>query len=125
MMEGSLIESDIKLKTKKDVLRLHFYAKLLERQIPAYPSDIEILTELYSRNGYHSKKEMEELYDYCVDNKLKGPLQSFYNTMTKFVNNGVLIKHGKHQRSINPEIVPPTNTPFLALNYRVINETTD
>ena len=122
MNDVALIETNIALPTRRDVLKLHFYAKLLAKGVDAYPSDIDILVELYIRNGYGSKEEMEGLYSYCVDNKLRGPKQSFFNTITKYVNNGVILKEGRHKRKINPELVPPTSSKFLALTYKVINK---
>jgi hypothetical protein len=122
MEEVQIIKSFISLKSKRDVLKLHFFSKLLERGIFAYPTELEMLIELYFRKGYHSKDEMDDLFEFCLENKLRASKQSFNNAITKFVNAGVIKKLGVCKREINPDFIPYIPSDFIGLTYNVIND---
>ena len=121
MAEVQIIQSFINLETKRDVIKLHLFSKLLEKGIPTYPSELDILIELYFRKGYHSKEEMEDLYEFCLKHKLRASRQSFNNAITKFVNAGVIKKLGVCKREINKDFVPHINSDYIGLNYKVVN----
>jgi len=114
------IQDNIILKTRRDVLKLHLHTKLEEKSIKATDTEVDVLIELYELGGYDEEKE-KEFFDLCVNKSYRRSSDSVRNVISKFVNNGVVLKLKKKNREVNPEFLPRVTTPFVGLIYKIIN----
>lgn len=117
-----IIEDFITLPSKRDVLRLYLYTKLLENQIKATDTEIEVLMELYDFGGVYEGIDQEKaFFDLCIKKNHRRSYASVGNVLSKFVLNGVLLKPKKHHRQLNDMYLPRISTNVVGLNYKIIN----
>ena len=122
-VELEVINDIISLPTRRDVLKLHLYAKLQEKNIKATDTEVDVLMELYDFGGYDEASE-KEFFDRCVSKGYRRSYESVRNVISKFVSNNVILKIQKKNREINESFIPRVNTPYVGLEYKVINATT-
>lgn len=105
------------LPTKRDVLKVYLYFKILNTEINASESDINVIIQLYLNEGYSSAAEQAEFFRVCLEKDLKKSEQSVRNTISKFINLGVLLKTKHCTCSVNEEFLPKTDFDKLMLKY--------
>lgn len=116
-----VIEDKVRLRTKRDVLRLFLYTKLIERGIQFSDSELDVLMELYDIGGYYDTDKEVEFFDNCIRSKYRTSYQSIRNVLTKFVNAGVIKKPRIHQRFVSSDYLPIINSDLVGLNFFVYN----
>lgn len=116
-----VIEDKVRLRTKRDVLRLFLYTKLTEQGIQFSETELDVLMELYDIGGYYDIDREAEFFQNCIKEKYRNSRQSIRNVITKFVNYGVIKKRGIHQRFLSPDYLPsmPINTSQIGLMFFV------
>jgi len=112
------------LKNKFDLVKLHFYNKLIHIGIIPYDSDINVISELYMFGGYNSKERRDEFFELCYTKKYKRKGlkngQSIRNTLALYTDLGVLTKEKYNMRNINEEWLPLfDNTVTLMLDLKI------
>lgn len=123
MPELQVINEEIILRTKRDVLRLHLYTKFLENAIPATNSELDVLMELYDFGGLENKEQEKEFFLSCISKGYRNTDQSVRNVLSKFTKNGVLNRPKLHHRSLKDTYIPSISTELVGLKYTIINAT--
>jgi hypothetical protein len=119
--EIPVVQDTIKLDSKRSVMRLLLYVKLLENGIKCSEKDLEILTELYEFGGYHSHQEEVLFFAKCIDLRFRRSNQSLRNVLTRFKKLGVIKKLKIHQRQISPTYLPDIKSDKVGLMFFVSN----
>lgn len=105
----------ILLPAKRDVLRVHLYTKLIEYGIQPFENDMDILLELYCFGGYANSEKQEEFFKTCLDKKYKKTKQSLRNTLSKYINLGVLEKPKNTRLHVSSKYIPTEQFDWLLL----------
>lgn len=118
-----VIEDRIKLRTKRDVLRLFLYTKLTEKGIRFSDTELDVLMELHEVGGYYDTDEEEVFFNNCIRKQFRTSPQSIRNVLTRFVMNGIVKKPKIHQRYIDKELLPEIDSDVVGLMFLVHNAT--
>jgi hypothetical protein len=118
-MDIKIISEKLLLKDRKDVLRLHLYALLLNKGITPYEKDLDILVTLYEYGGYKNSKEQHAFFTLCLDKSLKKSIQSIRNTLAVYTDLGVLDKPKNTIRHLNKEWLPRMDGNQIVLDYKI------
>lgn len=116
-----VIEDKIKLRTKREVLRLFLYTKLTERGIRFSDTELDVLMELHEVGGYYTIEQEGIFFDNCIQKKFRTSPQSVRNVLTRFVMNGIVRKPKIHQRYISTELLPTIDSDVVGLMFLVHN----
>jgi hypothetical protein len=108
----------IVLPTKRDVLRVHLYSKLIEFGIPPFENDIDIILELYHYGGYNDDTQ-KGFFDICLEKKYKKSVQSVRNTLSTYTSLGVLEKPKNKQLFVSDKFIPTVECDLLVLEHKV------
>jgi len=107
------------LPTRKDVLRVHLYFKLIQHNIKPFENDIDIMLELYTFGGYDNAEKQAKFINLCMEKKLKKSHQSIRNTLSKYVNAGVFNKPRNTVLSLNEKFIPRVECDKLVLQHTI------
>lgn len=102
------------LPTKRDVLRIQLYTKLIQFSIQPFETDIDIIIELYCFGGYNEDTQ-KRFFDICLEKKYKKTEQSIRNTLSKYTALGVLEKPKNRKLFVNPKFIPVVECDLLVL----------
>lgn len=116
-MECKVISDKILLPDIRDVLRIHFYIKFMQKKIQFFDSDLDIIIELYLFGGYSTSDEQKRFIRLCLSKKYKKSIQSVRNSFSRYVNAGVLIKNKNRELYINEEYLPTIDFDKLILSH--------
>lgn len=116
-----VLEDKIRLRSKREVLRLFLYTKLIEKGIVFSSSELDVLMELYEMGGYYDIDNELSFFNQCIDKKYRNSLQSVRNVLTKFVNLGVVKKPKIHKRFISEDYLPQIDSEQVGLMFFVSN----
>lgn len=116
-----VIEDKVRLRSKREVLRLFLYTKLTEAGIQFSDSELDVLMELYEVGGYYDTTKEVEFFDNCIRSEFRTSYQSIRNVLTKFVNAGVIKKPRIHQRYISSDYLPTVDSNVVGLMFFVYN----
>ena len=105
MVRKAFVDNII-LPSKKDVLRVHLYLRLIQYGIQPFENDIDILLELYCFGGYKGKDKQEEFITRCIDKRFKSSRQSIRNILSKYTVMGVLDKPKNLSLFMNNKFIP-------------------
>ena len=94
------------LPTRRDVLKVHLYAKLLLLGVIPYEKDLDVLVELYEIGGYANDVEQLRFFNTCLTKQFKKSVQSVRNTLAKYTELGVLSKPKNKKRKFSDEWLP-------------------
>ena len=108
----------IVLPTKRDVLRIHLYSKLVESGIQPFENDIDMVLELYCFGGY-TEENQKKFFDTCLEKKYKKSEQSIRNTLSKYTSLGVLEKPKNRHLFVNDKFIPNIKCDLLVLQHKV------
>lgn len=120
-MQLQVINEEIILKSKRDVLRLHLYTKFLEKSIIATNTELDVLMELYDCGGFQSKEQERDFFTSCISKGYRTTDQSVRNVLAKFTKNGVLDRPKLHHRSIKDDFIPAIDSVHVGLKYSIMN----
>lgn len=105
------------LPTKKDVLRVHLYFKLIQNNIKPFENDIDIILELYHFGGYSNSAEQSGFIKACLEKGYKKSPQSLRNTLSKYVNSGVFLKSRNTSLQVNDLFIPKVECDKIMLQH--------
>lgn len=105
------------LPNKREVFRVHLYLKFIQFGIQPFENDIDILLELYFFGGYSNTEEQEKFFSVCLHKKYRKSKQSIRNTLSKYINLGVLNKPKNTHLQINSKYIPSVKTDKLMLEH--------
>ena len=108
----------IVLPSKRDVLRVHLYTKLIENGIRPYEKDMEMLLELYIFGGYN-KETQKSFFDTCLEKRYKKTEQSIRNTLSTYTSLGVLEKPKNQILYVSNNYIPSVHFDLLVLQHKV------
>lgn len=118
-MDIKSFSDKILLPSKKDVLRVHLYLKLLQYGIKPFENDLDIILELYLFGGYSNKDEQLNFIQMCMDKKLKKTNQSVRNTLSKYVIAGVFTKPKNTNLYLDDKFIPKIECDKLVLQHLI------
>lgn len=118
-MDIKSFSDKILLKTRKDVLRVHLYTKLIQHNIKPFENDIDIMLELYDFGGYDTSEGQARFISNCMQKKLKKSEQSVRNTLSKYVNLNVFDKPRNRVLHLNPTYIPKIECDKLVLQHTI------
>jgi len=107
------------LPTKRDVLRIHLYFKMVQYGIKPFENDIDIILELYLFGGYSNTDEQTAFIAQCMEKQLKKSEQSIRNTLSKYVSVGIFEKTRNTQLKISDKFIPNIECDKLILQYKI------
>jgi hypothetical protein len=113
------LSDTILLPTRKDVLRIQLYTKLIEYGVKPFENDIDIILELYLFGGYSNPEEQEKFIDLCMSKKLKKSDQSVRNTLSKYTGIGVFDKPRNSTLHLNDKYIPKVECDKVVLMHKV------
>lgn len=120
-MSIPVVQDKIKLNSKREVLKLLLYTKLLESNIKPSDTELEVLMELYEFGGYHSHEQEIIFFTKCINLKFRNSFQSIRNVLTKYKSFGVVMKPKIHQRHISTSYIPDIQSDTIGLMFFVSN----
>lgn len=107
------------LPTKRDVLRIHLYFKMIQYGIKPFENDIDLILELYLFGGYSNTEEQISFISLCMEKDLKKSEQSIRNTLSKYVSMGVFEKKRNTQLKVSEKFIPSVECSKLLLKYTI------
>lgn len=107
------------LSTRKEVLRVHLYFKLVQLGIRPFENDIDIILELYDFGGYSNTEEQARFISLCLERGFKRSAQSVRNTLSKYVNLGVFEKPKNTVLYVSDKFIPKVEADKLVLEHRI------
>ena len=116
-MEIKSFSDKVLLPTKRDVLRVHLYFKLLENNIRPFENDMDIILELYFYNGYHNSDEQASFIKVCIDKKYRKSDQSLRNALSKYAKLGVFTKPKNTVLHVSDDYIPQVKNDRLILQH--------
>ena len=116
-MEIKSFSDKVLLSSKRDVLRIHLYFKLLQNNIRPFENDIDIILELYFYGGYHNSDEQVSFIKNCLDKKLRKSDQSLRNALSKYAKLGVFTKPRNTLLYVSHEYIPDIKNDQLILQH--------
>lgn len=108
----------ILLPSKRDVLRVHLYTKLIEYGIQPFENDIDMILELYCFGGY-TEETQQQFFTICLEKKYKKSEQSVRNTFSKYTSLGVLEKPRNRFLFVSDKFIPKVDCELLVLQHKV------
>lgn len=111
------LSEKVLLASKKDVLKVHLYFKLLQHGIKPFENDIDIILELYLFGGYSNSEQQARFIQICLDKKFKKSDQSLRNTFSKYVTMGVLNKPRNTVLQLNDKFIPTVKCDKIVLQH--------
>lgn len=112
-------EDVVLLPTRRDVLRVHLYTKLIQNGIKPFENDLDIILELYMFGGYSNPEEQNKFIDSCIEKGMKKSRQSLRNTLSKYVSMGIFDKPKNTVLHINSKYIPSVDCDKLVLLHKV------
>lgn len=109
----------ILLPTKRDVLRVHLYIRMLQNGVKPFENDIDIILELYFFGGYSNTDEQTAFISLCMEKQLRKSEQSIRNTLSRYVSIGIFEKPRNTQLKISDKYIPSVECDKLHLQYTI------
>ncbi len=112
--------SDIALlRTKRDVLRVHLYFKMVQFGIKPFENDLDIIIELYEFGGYTNTEQQSRFISLCLEKGLRKSAQSVRNALSKYVNIGVFEKPKNAVLRLSDRFIPQVKADKIVLEHRI------
>ena len=118
-MEIKVLKDKSLLSSKRDVLRIHLYYKLIQNGIKPFDKDIDIMIELYMFGGYSNSEQQNDFISLCIKKGFKKVEQSVRNTISKYVSNGVFIKPKNTVLYLSENYIPKMEYDKIMLQYTI------
>lgn len=106
------------LSSKKDVLRVQLYTKLIQFSIQPFETDMDIIIELYCFGGYNEDTQ-RKFFDICLEKRYKKTEQSIRNTLSKYTALGVLEKPKNRKLFVSSKFIPAVECDLLVLRNTI------
>lgn len=120
-----IIKDDIKLDNVLDLIRIHFYIKMIEKGVllkKLSDRELSILCELYYFGGILSKDMMMSFSELCVQKKLTdNSLQSIRNVLGKARSLGIVKRPKANKWVISNDYLPHIPGNKFIFKYTIHN----
>lgn len=113
------IKDTVLLEEKDQVLKVHFFIKMLQKGIRPFERDIDIIIELYNFGGYTNSEQQARFIDSCIKKGYRKSVQSLRNTLSKYVSMGVFEKSKNTTLKISDLYLPKMEFSKLILIYTI------
>lgn len=119
------IVDSIKLTELKDLIKIHFYIKMIEKKVDITEfsdRELSILAELYIYGGLSSKKDLQDFTDLCSSKGLtKNSVQSVRNILSKARILGVVKRPKENNWFIIKDYLFKIDSKNLIFKYIIHN----
>ncbi len=120
-----IIRDDIKLENVLDLIRIHFYIKMIEKGVSLkklQDRELSILCELYQFGGILSKDAMVAFSTLCISKKLTdNSLQSIRNVLGKARALGMVKRPKANKWVISNDYLPHIPGNRFIFKYTIHN----
>lgn len=121
-----IIRDDIKINNLLDLIRIHFYIKMIEKNINSIQlsnRELSIVCELYAFGGLLVRGDLKRFTDICVDKKLleRANIQSIRNVLGKARFLGVIRRPKANKWIISNDYLPQLDSDKLIFKYTIYN----
>jgi hypothetical protein len=120
-----IIKDDIKLNNVLDLIRIHFYIKMIEKGVSLKElsdRELSILCELYYFGGIFSKDMLISFTTLCVEKKLTdNSLQSIRNVLGKARALGIVKRPKANKWVISNDYLPYIQGDRFIFKYIIDN----
>ena len=119
------IKDDVKLNNVLDLIRIHFYVKMIEKGVPLKDlsnRELSILCELYYFGGILTKEMLVTFLSLCVEKKLTdNSLQSVRNVLGKARSLGIVKRPKANKWVISNDYLPYFSGDKFIFKYTIHN----
>ncbi len=122
-----IIKDDIKLSSILDLIRIHFYIKMIEKGVSLKKlsdRELSIICELYYFGGIPNKEKLVEFSDVCIGKKLTdNSVQSIRNVLGKARALGIVKRPKANKWVISNDYLPYIQGDTFIFKYTIHNVT--
>lgn len=123
-IEIPIIEDKLIL-SKKELIKIHLYIKMVEKGIDKEFShrEMDILAELYCFGGTQDKINLQEFFNHCFAHGFskEGAAHSVRNALSKGRRFKIIKRKKANFWQIDKDYLPPLSSSFLAFKYFFTN----
>lgn len=120
-----IIKDDIKLEKVIDLIRIHFYIKMVEKKVSLKnfsDRELSILCELYDFGGVFSKEDLINFSKLCFEKSLtESSVQSIRNVLGKARSLGIVKRPKANKWVISNDYLPQLQSKKLIFKYMIHN----
>lgn len=120
-----VIKDDVKLIELIDLIRIHFYIKMIEKNVPLKEfsnRELSILCELYLFGGIFTKEDLVSFSNICTEKKLtEGSVQSIRNVLGTARSYGIIKRPKANKWVISNDYLPQIKSERLIFKYTIHN----
>ena len=120
-----IIKDDVKLNDVLDLIRIHFYIKMIEKGVSLKElsdRELSIICELYYFGGILSKEMLLDFSKLCIDKKLTdNSLQSIRNVLGKARGLGIVKRPKANKWVVSNDYLPHIAGDKFIFKYTIHN----
>lgn len=120
-----VIKDDVKINNLLDLIRIHFYIKMIEKNVDIKElsnRELSIVCELYDFGGLLVKDDLKKFTDICVEKDLsENSVQSIRNVLGKARALGIVKRPKANKWIISNDYLPYLESKKLIFKYTVHN----
>lgn len=120
-----VVSDKIKIKNLLDLIRIHFYVKMIEKGVDVKElssRELSIICELYDFGGLLIKDDLRKFTEVCVEKDLsENSIQSIRNVLGKARSLGIVRRPKANKWIISNEYLPHLDSKKLIFKYTIHN----
>lgn len=120
-----VIKDDIKINNLLDLIRIHFFIKMIEKSVDLKElsnRELSIICELYYFGGLQVKNDLKRFTDICVEKNLsEDSIQSIRNVLGKGRALGIIKRPKANKWIISNDYLPYLDSSKLIFKYTIHN----
>lgn len=120
-----VIKDDVKINNLSDLIRIHFYIKMIEKGVDIKKlsdRELSIICELYNYGGLLVKEDLKIFTQNCVGKDLsEDSIQSIRNVLGKARAIGIVRRPKANKWIISNDYLPPLDSQKLIFKYTIHN----
>jgi len=120
-----VIKDDVKINNLLDLIRIHFYIKMIEKNVDIKKlsdRELSIICELYDFGGLMVKDDLKRFTEVCVERDLsENSVQSIRNVLGKARALGIIKRPKANKWIVSNDYLPHLDSKKLIFKYTVHN----
>lgn len=120
-----VIKDDVKINNLLDLIRIHFYIKMIEKGVDIKKlsdRELSIICELYNFGGLLLKEDLKVFTKNCVDKELsEDSIQSIRNVLGKARAIGIVRRPKANKWVVSNDYLPQLGSEKLIFKYTIHN----
>jgi len=120
-----VIKDDVKINNLLDLIRIHFYIKMIEKNVDIRKlsdRELSIVCELYDFGGLLIKEDLPRFTQVCVEKDLsENSVQSIRNVLGKARSLGIVKRPKANKWIVSSDYLPHLDSKKLIFKYTVHN----